>query len=52
MKIQKRTWIPVLATCLISLSTLSFSDPVYAKKITSLRQAAKTAQKEEGNPQS
>ena len=49
MKIQKRTWIPVLATCLFSLSTLSFSDPVYAKKITSLRQAAKTAQKEVKN---
>lgn len=43
MRTHKRSPLIVLTVCLISIGILSFSDPVSAKRITSLRQAAKTA---------
>ena len=43
MKTHKRSPLIVLTVCLISIGILSFSDPVFAKRITSLSQAAKTA---------
>lgn len=43
MKFQKKLFVAVLAFCLTALGGTVFSAPVYAKKITGLKQAARMA---------
>lgn len=44
-KLTQKSHLTFLAVCLLAIGTLLCSSPVHAKKITSLRQAAKAAQK-------